>query len=602
MTPTIDQSINGTKLVTKSSPVQVGDKILISTSNGTKYGIVSGPPIVGNKVSVYGSMNPMGLIWPDVSIPTCVINLWRFALVYGSTTADPITHTGTTYYSNNYPFIQCGRLYQGYITLLFILASDTAVAAIELRICKDDPTRLVIETYGEIAPTTPISVWFNSGSIESPSWNLLNSTTTGVILPYNQKAYTFTETSVEGIITIDCCIQCLGCGCITCTSNTAPTGVWKDTMTDPPSTMTKAFVAPVLYKYGVRSYGRFTYYGTMTNVQSGSTLTSKIEYWVEFKYSCEKIEFWAYAKFTCLGSPAAGSSNLTLTFTRDGQTATILNVNSPNTPYAVYDTEITYSSVIFNYLKNCVGSKTCKICGNKTTTITTSINNPCVVVGRKVRLSSNACTTEWVGYRLTGSYEAIISEVDVPNNALTFSNIVFTGVSTDRLSDRTCTVTTPSFSFYAASPYDTPVPGKNIGYCGPPCGRDAFFICDISGSCIIPDTVPLAQRWIRFFIAPATYPYYTCGSKQFAMAGSGTYSGTLDPKIAALLAPVCRYTTVKSQIYFNVDAGASGISISVDVSNVRVVDCRGNPYVAENIVPTGGSQVGSFTMLMEFLL
>ena len=92
----------------------------------------------------------------------------------------------TIVYADTTPYRQCGYKYAGYLTLFLSISGSSVYAAVEVRICKNDPKRIVIETYGEVAKTVTggMALWFNKGTDASPDWVQLNSTTSGVIIPY----------------------------------------------------------------------------------------------------------------------------------------------------------------------------------------------------------------------------------------------------------------------------------------------------------------------------------------------------------------------------------------------------------------------------------
>lgn len=162
--------------------------------------------VTGTEQRVYGTLTG-----------GCIIDLHRFALVSGSTTESPTTAVTVTY-GDTTPYKQCGYKYAGYLTLFLSISGTSVYAAVEVRICKNDPKRIVIETYGEVAKTVTggMSLWFNKGTDVSPDWVKLNSTTSGVIMPYATTSYTFTESKRNGATTIDCCKKCPSCGCKNC--------------------------------------------------------------------------------------------------------------------------------------------------------------------------------------------------------------------------------------------------------------------------------------------------------------------------------------------------------------------------------------------------
>ena len=164
--------------------------------------------VTGTEQRVYGTLTASN---------SCLINLHRFAIVSGSTTQSPV-EASTVTYADTTPYKQCGYKYSGYITLFLSISGSSVYAAVEVRICKNDAKRIVIETYGEVAKTVTggMTLWFNKGTDASPDWVKLNSTTSGVIMPYATTSYTFKETKRNGSITIDCCKKCPSCGCKNC--------------------------------------------------------------------------------------------------------------------------------------------------------------------------------------------------------------------------------------------------------------------------------------------------------------------------------------------------------------------------------------------------
>lgn len=198
--------------------------------------------VTGTEQRVYGTLTG-----------GCIIDLHRFALVSGSTTLSP-PEASTVTYADTTPYKQCGYKYAGYLTLFLSISGSSVYAAVEVRICKNDPKRIVIETYGEVAKTVTggMSLWFNKGTDkhfptrddfpetgssnvnyindatgkyyiwnetlyeEGSCWVKLNSTTSGVKMPYATTSYTFKESKRNGSTTIDCCKKCPSCGCKAC--------------------------------------------------------------------------------------------------------------------------------------------------------------------------------------------------------------------------------------------------------------------------------------------------------------------------------------------------------------------------------------------------
>ena len=59
-------------------------------------------------------------------------------------------------------------------------------------------------------------IWNETVYEEGSCWVKLNSTTSGVIMPYATTSYTFKESKRNGSITRDGCRKCPSCGCKTC--------------------------------------------------------------------------------------------------------------------------------------------------------------------------------------------------------------------------------------------------------------------------------------------------------------------------------------------------------------------------------------------------
>lgn len=356
MAPSIDKQSNTQITAIQSARPTPGAKILTTREGNTRYGILSKPAEIGGKIIVYPGMNPRGLAGAgELSVSIyCLLDLHRFAMVYGSSSESPVEYVGNVYYGDEFPYIQCGRTYEGYITILCVLSGAVLpVVAIEPRICRRDPNRIVIETYGEIAAAVPIGIWFNKGAADAPDWTKLNSVETSATMAYESVSFTFVESNVDGATTIDCCTECFGCGCIICDNSVTPLGIWTDTGGAPISVN---FNTPTIYNYGLTSKGRFTFYGIMTSAQSGSNICSQIEYWVEFKYDCNKLMFWTYAKFTGKNPQGTGNSRLVLTYVRNGYSRTLIDTTTPDTPFDVHTTTVHYVEMPFEYFATCIGT------------------------------------------------------------------------------------------------------------------------------------------------------------------------------------------------------------------------------------------------------
>lgn len=231
----------------------------------------------------------------------CIIDLHRFALVSGSTTLSPL-EASTVTYADTTPYKQCGYKYSGYITLFLSISGSSVYAAVEVRICKNDAKRIVIETYGEVAKTVTggMSLWFNKGSETSPDWVKLNSTTSGVIMPYATTSYTFTESKRNGSTTIDCCKKCPSCGCKTCNITGLslsykspagwPTGIGIRIIGDPFAALDKEItqisdnekLETIKYSQGYK-YPNARWYILTTNSHNFNTniTTNNIQFWSE---------------------------------------------------------------------------------------------------------------------------------------------------------------------------------------------------------------------------------------------------------------------------------------------------------------------------------
>lgn len=214
--------------------------------------------VTGTEQRVYGTLIGGG----------CIIDLHRFALVSGSTTQSP-TEASTVTYADTTPYKQCGYKYSGYITLFLSISGTSVYAAVEVRICKNDPKRIVIETYGEVAKTVigGMSLWFNKGSETSPDWVKLNSTTSGVIMPYATTSYTFKESKRNGSTTIDCCKTCPECKCKTCSSTFYVKYYYLG------GSQTRVNVSSTL-NYGLNHYSDYTQLFSIASPSNGSILSS----------------------------------------------------------------------------------------------------------------------------------------------------------------------------------------------------------------------------------------------------------------------------------------------------------------------------------------
>lgn len=158
--------------------------------------------VTGTEQRVYGTL-----------VGNCQIYLDRFAIVLGSQSEFPST-AASVLYGSDLSFYQCGYEYSGNFSLLYFLSltASTCAAAFEARICKNDSKRIVIETYGDVAATQAMGLWFNTAksahkSGSDPNWVKLNSVAASGTLPYATTSYVFKENASEnsGATVIDCC-------------------------------------------------------------------------------------------------------------------------------------------------------------------------------------------------------------------------------------------------------------------------------------------------------------------------------------------------------------------------------------------------------------
>ena len=153
----------------------------------------------------------------------------------------------------------------------------------------------MLETYGEVAKsvTGGMSLWFNKGSETSPDWVKLNSTTSGVIMPYATTSFTFTETKKSGSTVIDCCRVCPSCRCKTC--NIIGSVMLSLSYHNPISGIDANgssainLYADINYHSGIYQYG-YNGHGTYHTIWSDDTDL----YYVVISYTvnCNSIDLW----------------------------------------------------------------------------------------------------------------------------------------------------------------------------------------------------------------------------------------------------------------------------------------------------------------------
>jgi hypothetical protein len=162
--------------------------------------------------------------WYGTLVGNCQIYLDRFALVLGSESESPSTASSIVV-GSDLSFYQCGFEHSGNFSLVYFLSltAATCAAAFEARICKNDSKRIVIETYGDVATTQAMSLWFNTAKSahkesSEPVWVKLNSVASGSTMTYATTSYIFKEDVSEnrGSVVIDCCKKCPTCQCLNC--------------------------------------------------------------------------------------------------------------------------------------------------------------------------------------------------------------------------------------------------------------------------------------------------------------------------------------------------------------------------------------------------
>lgn len=239
--------------------------------------------VTGTEQRVYGTL-----------VGGCIIDLHRFALVSGSTTQSPI-EASSVVYADTTPYKQCGYKYDGFLTLFLSISGSTVYAAVEVRICKNDAKRIVIETYGEVAKTVTggMGLWFNKGNDTTPDWVKLNSTTSGVIMPYATTSYTFKESKRNGSITIDCCKKCPSCGCKNCDIANR-FRIITTTFTIIPIKSCCEYVN-ITQSDSTSTGSTSTHYG-YNHLGDQSVIFTNII--IEYKLTCDTVNIWVYSKET----------------------------------------------------------------------------------------------------------------------------------------------------------------------------------------------------------------------------------------------------------------------------------------------------------------
>jgi hypothetical protein len=314
--------------------------------------------IEGTEQRVYG-----------VLIGDCYFDLRRIALVIDSEIDDPIV-ASTVYYGNDETYTRiknCGNLYKGYLSILFSLVNnfDNPIAVAEIRKCATGRSYIFIESYGIATTTTPISLWFNQGTINIPDWIKLNSTPSDV-MSYSESSFKFSEKKTGEVIEISGCRKCDGNSCLSCAVLFRFFGFTTygfntydyNTRVDPDrGTCPHVGIGYHKINYGYRGYG--------TNsilLDSNGEYSETGRCWdliVEYTLECDKIKIWYYTEGLIRQLDEHG-----LTFYKN-----IDDTIGTTLLYYVYgDVPVTYTELPFDYLESCA-TNSISISGCTTLTI-----------------------------------------------------------------------------------------------------------------------------------------------------------------------------------------------------------------------------------------
>jgi hypothetical protein len=334
---------------------------------------------------------------------------------------------------------------------------------------------------------------------------------------------------------------------------------------------------------GTLTPSSYLLYG-LTNTGTNTALFSSQNAFVEYKWTCNTIQFW-------YGDTATHTSQITLYYNDpdSGETKTlgIIEPSSGDT----YPQSIGSTSFPFDYLKNCVGSHAGGICVDLMTSC-----NPAVTKGEEECVKSTSQRVSIISNYFSGSFEATVSDASAASNTLTFSDVSFTGSSSDKLSDSSYSsgsggeISGTIRYGWMGNTYPTPVA---IGYAGPIVGQDIFFVCDVSVTVTGPEGSVVAGKSFMAYTANQAGDSNTrSGTKTVTLSGNGNVgsaSFTLDP-IKWTSTDLATYKS-KLSIYFH--CGMPGADMNTtyqvvgSVSNIRVLNCRYESY-NELIIPSGG--------------
>lgn len=227
---------------------------------------------------------------------------------------------------------------------------------------------------------------------------------------------------------------------------------------------------------------------------------------------------------------------------------------------------------------------TTKVCANKTMELsfTLSVTLLNQLIGRYVQLSKQ-------NFSHSGKYNARIKSGSISNNYLEFDNIEFIGKTDDVNSDRTCycPLVETLVGVYPHSSSNT-IQKKIDGYIGPPLGTDAYISANITASItliegVTNETPPILTVFIGSIITvgPDNYRYYPVGQSYIQVGEGGTFQSQFTRIYPTFISkqPLYLWATMMETAY------GSRYSINIEFSNMQVLDCRGNPYIAENILP-----------------
>ncbi len=228
---------------------------------------------------------------------------------------------------------------------------------------------------------------------------------------------------------------------------------------------------------------------------------------------------------------------------------------------------------------------TTKVCANKSMELsfTLSVTLLNQLKGRYVQLSNQ-------NFSYGGKYNARIKSGSISDNYLEFDNIEFIGISGDENSDRTCycPLVETLVGVYSHSSSNM-IQKKIDGYIGPPFGTDAYISANITASItliegVTNETPPILTIFIgsRITVGPGNYRYYPIGQSYIQVGEGGTFQSQFTRIYLTTLIskqPLYLWATMMETAY------GSRYSINIEFSNMQVLDCQGNPYIAENILP-----------------